>query len=135
MWYISCDCDNNMKFLTFILNTVYICIFENIYLFIFQHIEKLYLDWERIFLLVDLQTPYCNFLEITKNLVFFLFYLTFILSDDSKCYLYLICIVEFFLFLRFCLCIYESDTVKSNFPVMIFRKMMKYLLQTVGLPY
>ena len=32
---------------------------------------------------------------------------------------------------RFCLCIFESDTVKSDCPVQIFRKMMKYLMQTV----
>ena len=30
-------------------------------------------------------------------------------------------------FLRLCLCIFESDTVKSECPVQIFRKMMKYL--------
>ena len=30
-------------------------------------------------------------------------------------------------FLRFCLCIFESDTVKSDCPVQIFRKMMKYI--------
>ena len=37
--------------------------------------------------------------------------------------------------MRFCLCIFESDTVKSDCPVQIFRKMMKYykdLIQTVG---
>ena len=31
------------------------------------------------------------------------------------------------LFLRFCLCIFESDTIKIDCPVEIFRKMMKYL--------
>ena len=31
------------------------------------------------------------------------------------------------LFLRFCMCIFESDTVKSDCPVQLFRKMMKYL--------
>ena len=30
-------------------------------------------------------------------------------------------------FLRFCLCIFESDTVKSDCPVQIIRKMIKYL--------
>ena len=30
-------------------------------------------------------------------------------------------------FFRFCLCIFESDTVKSDCPVQIFRKMIKYL--------
>ena len=32
-------------------------------------------------------------------------------------------------------CIFESDTVKSDCLVQIFRKMIKYLIQTVGLPY
>ena len=53
--------------------------------------------------------------------------------------LYIICFVEKDnIFLRFCLCIFESDTVKSDFPIQIFRKMIKYLkllIQTVGLPY
>ena len=31
------------------------------------------------------------------------------------------------IFSRFCLCIFESDTVKSDNPVQIFRKMIKYL--------
>ena len=31
------------------------------------------------------------------------------------------------MFLRFCLCIFESDTVKNDCPDPIFRKMMKYL--------
>ena len=34
-------------------------------------------------------------------------------------------------FLRFCLCIFESDAVKSDCPVQIFRKMMKYLKITL----
>ena len=29
--------------------------------------------------------------------------------------------------IRFCLCIFESDTVKTDCPAQIFRKMMKYL--------
>ena len=29
--------------------------------------------------------------------------------------------------LRFCLCIFESDTVKSDCPIQIFMKMMNYL--------
>ena len=28
--------------------------------------------------------------------------------------------------MRFCLCIFESDTVKSDCPIQNFRKMMKY---------
>ena len=34
-------------------------------------------------------------------------------------------------FFRFCPCIFESDTVKSDCPVQIFRKMMKYLKITL----
>ena len=33
--------------------------------------------------------------------------------------------------LRFCLCIFEIDTVKSDCPVQIFKKMMKYLKITL----
>ena len=33
--------------------------------------------------------------------------------------------------MRFCLCIFESDTVKSDCPVQIFKKMMKYLKITL----
>ena len=47
------------------------------------------------------------------------------------CYLLtlnIICFVEKNnIFLRFCLCIIESDTVKGDCPVQIFRKMIKYL--------
>ena len=43
------------------------------------------------------------------------------------------------IFWRFCLCIFESATVKSNCPVQIFKKMINFLkiilIQTVGLPY
>ena len=41
------------------------------------------------------------------------------------------------IFLRFCLRIFESDTVKSDCSVKIFRKndkIFKDLIQTVGLP-
>ena len=42
------------------------------------------------------------------------------------------CLVEINnIFLRFCLCIFESDTVKSDCPVQIFRKKMKYLKITL----
>ena len=37
--------------------------------------------------------------------------------------------------MRFCLCIFESDTVKSDCPVQIFRKMdeiFEDLIQTIG---
>ena len=30
---------------------------------------------------------------------------------------------------------FESDTVMSDCPIQIFRKIMKYLIQTIGLPY
>ena len=38
------------------------------------------------------------------------------------------------IFLRFCLCIFERDTVKNDCPIKIFRKMMK-LIHIVGLTY
>ena len=65
----------------------------------------------RIFLLVDLQTDY-NFLESRKKnsfqKLFFLFYLPTLN----------ICLVEKNnIFLMFCLCIFESDNVKSECPV------------------
>ena len=41
--------------------------------------------------------------------------------------LIIICFFEKKIFLRFCLCIFESGTVKSDCPVQIFRKIMKYL--------
>ena len=31
------------------------------------------------------------------------------------------------IFLRFCLCMFESDTVKSDSPIQIFRKIMKFV--------
>ena len=36
-----------------------------------------------------------------------------------------------YIFLRFCLCIFENGTVKSDGPVQIFRKMMKFLKITL----
>ena len=55
-----------------------------------------------------------------KSKIIFLFYLPS---------LNIICFVEKNdIFLRFCcLFIFESDTVKNDCPVQIFRKMMKYL--------
>ena len=41
------------------------------------------------------------------------------------------CQIGAHIFLRFCLCIFESDTVTSDCPVQIFRKMMKYLKITL----
>ena len=37
--------------------------------------------------------------------------------------------------MKFCLCIFESDTVKSDSPVQIFRKMFKDLIQIVGVKF
>ena len=54
------------------------------------------------------------------------------LYADSKYYLFC-CKND--IFLRFCLCYYESDTVKSACPIQIFMKMVKCLkdlIQTVG---
>ena len=40
----------------------------------------------------------------------------------------IICFVEKNdIFLRFCLCNFERDTIKKDCPVQIFRKMIKYL--------
>ena len=38
----------------------------------------------------------------------------------------IICLLKKIYFLRFCLCIFESDTVKSDCPVQIFRKLIKH---------
>ena len=40
--------------------------------------------------------------------------------------LYMLFVSLIFFILKFFLCIFESDTVKSDCPVRIFRKMMKY---------
>ena len=49
----------------------------------------------------------------------------YILSADSQT---IICfVVKIFIFLRFSLYIFESDTVITDCPVQIFRKMKKYL--------
>ena len=36
-------------------------------------------------------------------------------------------LIRYWVFLRFCLCNFESDTVKSDWPIQVFMKMMKYL--------
>ena len=65
---------------------------------------------------------YCNFLE--SRIIFFL-KLFFLFYPPT---LHIICFNEKNnIFLKFCLCIFESDTVNSDCPVQIFRKMMKYL--------
>ena len=55
-------------------------------------------------------------------------------SSNLSCFLFypstlnIICFIENSkIFLRFCLCIFESDTVKSDCPIKICRKIMKYL--------
>ena len=51
-------------------------------------------------------------------------------SFTTKNLTYSVCQVSLvvkYIFLRFCLCISESDTVKSDCPIQIFRKMIKYL--------
>ena len=64
--------------------------------------------------------PTVIFLKVEKKFNFlFLFY---------PPTLNIICFVEKNnIFLRFCLCIFESDTVKRDCPVLIFRKIMNYL--------
>ena len=82
------------------------------------------------FLLVDLQTLLLLFSGKYKKrfLKIFLYFI--------RCLKILfVFLKENNIFLRFCLCIFEGDTVKSDCPAQIFRKMMKYLIQTVGLPY
>ena len=63
--------------------------------------------------------------------LFFNFYNFFFLFYPPT--LNIIRFVEKKMFLRFCLCIFESDTVKSDCPMQIFRKIMKYFIPTVGL--
>ena len=77
----------------------------------------------RLFLLVDLQTPYCNFQE--RRIIFIFYWPN----------LNIICFVENNnISLRFCRWIFRSDTVKSDCPIQNFRKFMKYfndLIQTL----
>ena len=63
----------------------------------------------------------CNFPESRKknSKIIFLFYPQ---TLNVICF-----IAKNNIFLRFCLCNFETDTVKSNFPIQIFMKMMKYL--------
>ena len=85
---------------------------------------------------INLSVMLCNYLQQTTSAdgifrcifflalyglisIFFLFY---------PPTLNIICFVEKNnIFLRFCLCIFESDTVKSDCYFQIFRKIMKYL--------
>ena len=88
----------------------------------------------RIVFIFNLQTLLLNFWEGRKTIsltskFFFIYPLT----------LNMICFVEKSnIFLRFCLSVFESDTVKNDCPIQAFKKMMKNfkgLIQTVGLPY
>ena len=76
----------------------------------------------RIFLLVDLQNPltviFRNVEKKTSKIIF-LFY------PQTLNIIYLV--EKNNVFLRFCLCIFKSDTVKSDCRVQIFRKMIKYI--------
>ena len=70
-----------------------------------------------IFYKLIYKPPYCNFLESRKKVlknIYFLFYPLLFVSLQKICF-------------RICLCNFESDTVKSDCPIHIFRKNMKYL--------
>ena len=62
--------------------------------------------------------------EIKSNLISKIILIFF--SADSK--ILSVSLKKKKIFLRFCLCIFEGDTVKSDCPVQIFSKMMKYLM-------
>ena len=67
--------------------------------------------------------PTVIFCKVEKRYLIFIFFFIIYLPT-----LNIICFVEKNnIFLRFCLCIFESDTVKSDCPIQIFRKMIKYL--------
>ena len=87
---------------------------------VFPDVWKLANVRPKFFLLVDLRTLLLYFFwKVGKKnkiqfLKFFLLYpptLNIICFDEKNN-----------IFLRFCLCIFESDTVKSDCPVQIFRK-------------
>ena len=80
----------------------------------------------RIFVLVDLQTIVI-FRKVEKKFKIILFY---------RPTLNIICFFEKNnIFLRFCLCIFESDTVKTDCPMQENYEILKDLIQTVGLLY
>ena len=66
--------------------------------------------------------PTIIFRKVEKLNNFFNYF--YILPADSKYYLFR---WEKNIFLRFCLCMFESDTVKRDCPVQMFRKMTKCL--------
>ena len=76
----------------------------------------------RIFLLIDLQT-YCNFPESRKkyNLFSKIVFVSYLPPLNINCF-----VEKNHIFLRFCLCIFESDTVKSDCQMQIFRRIVKY---------
>ena len=86
----------------------------------------------RTFLLVYLQTLLMQFSKKLKKI-------SKIVLLFNPPALNIICVVEkSTIFLRFCLCIFESDTVKSDCPVHIVwekDKIFKDLIQKVGLLY
>ena len=69
---------------------------------------------------------YCNFRKVEKKLFQKLFFY-FI----RRLLILIVWLKKIMFFFRFCLCIFESDTIKSDCPVQIFRKMMKYLKITL----
>ena len=78
------------------------------------------------FYLLIYEPSYCNFPESRKKSIFLFYPPT----------LNVICFVEKnYIFLRFCLCIFESDTVKSDCPMQENYEIFKDLKQTVGLLY
>ena len=74
--------------------------------------------WERIYKLI------LCFWKVGKNKILFL-KLSFLFRPTAL--IVFVSLKKNNIFLRFCLCIFESDTFKSECPVQIFRKVMKNL--------
>ena len=72
---------------------------------------------------------FCRIIEKFCGTVQFLNFFNFSKTGSSfrKMYCLHVHDYEYIIFLRFFLCIFESDTVKSDCPVQIFWKMIKYL--------
>ena len=66
----------------------------------------------RIFFLVDLRTLLLYFSRKWKKIIFKLFLLFYPLTLNVICF-----VEKNNIFFRFCLCIFESDTVKSDCPM------------------
>ena len=92
------------------------CIFGSIFTYLFVLGQN--------FLFVDLRTV--NFQNVEKNLKHFSLFYPRTLN--------IICFVEK-IFLRFCLCIFENDAVKSDCPMQENYDIFKDLIKTVGLLY